>query len=233
AEPARPASAKPPRELLRASTVLAAAGALAAPAVQARTEPVPQGWDELATHVAQCQGCGLHAGRSQAVFGMGAAEQPEWLVIGEAPGSYDDRAGLPFQGKAGLLLQAMLASICVTDQTPVFFTNLIKCRPLGNRRPEPDEIAACLPYLQRQVALLQPRGILALGGLAAQAILGLSADLEALRGTVHAMHSETGQRIPVVVTYHPAALLLRPQHKPDAWRDLNLARSVGKAGAPV
>lgn len=188
--------------------------------------PVPQVWEDLVAHIAQCQACELHKGRSHAVSGTGALSAPEWLVVGEAPGSVDDRTGLPFQGKAGQLLQAMLASIQVTDQATVFYTNLIKCRPLGNRTPEPDEIAACLPYLQRQIALLGPRRILALGGLAAQALLGVADDLETLRGKVHAMHSEDGRSIPVLVTYHPAALLLRPQHKLDAWRDLSLARTV-------
>src|SRR5690606_27077478 len=189
-------------------------------------QPVPQIWEELIAHIGECQACELHKGRSHAVSGTGALSAPEWLVVGEAPGSVDDRTGLPFQGKAGQLLQAMLASIQVTDQATVFYTNLIKCRPLGNRTPEPDEIAACLPYLQRQIALLGPRRILALGGLAAQALLGVADDLETLRGKVHAMHSEDGRSIPVLVTYHPAALLLRPQHKLDAWRDLSLARTV-------
>lgn len=193
--------------------------------------PVPETWEALISHIAGCQACGLHVGRSHAVSGAGAEHMPEWLVVGEAPGSVDDRTGLPFQGKAGQLLQAMLASIQVTEQTPVFFTNVIKCRPLGNRTPTQDEIEACMPYLQRQIALLKPHRILALGSLAAQAVLGLQNDLEALRGKVHAMRSEADQEIPVVVTYHPTALLLRPQHKPDAWRDLNLARTLLAVGA--
>lgn len=225
---ARAEPAQRPAGLQRASRVLAQATPPAAPAPQAPSgQVVPQDWESLQTHIAQCQSCGLHAGRSHAVFGAGVAQTPDWMIIGEAPGSYDDRAGLPFQGKAGVLLQAMLASIQVTAESPVFMTNLIKCRPLGNRTPKPDEIAACLPYLRRQIALLAPRRILALGALAAQAVLDSTADLEALRGTVHAVASETGQSIPVVATYHPAALLLRPQHKPDAWQDLNLARSLG------
>lgn len=210
--PPQPKSRRPAPEMLETSG--------------APRQPVPHDWEELLAHIAQCQACGLHMGRSHAVSGNGAEQAPEWLVVGEAPGSVDDRTGLPFQGKAGLLLQAMLASIQVTEQTPVFFTNLIKCRPLGNRTPTQDEIAACLPYLQRQIAVLKPHRILALGALAAQAILGLRSDLEALRGKVHSMRSEAGQDIPVVVTYHPTALLLRPQHKSDAWRDLSLARTL-------
>src|SRR5690606_34830476 len=189
-------------------------------------QPVPETWSALTSHIAECEACGLHRGRSHAVAGSGAEHVPEWLVVGEAPGSVDDRTGLPFQGKAGQLLQAMLASIQVTEQTPVFFTNLIKCRPLGNRTPTQDEIAACMPYVRRQIALLEPHRILALGSLAAQALLGLQDDLEALRGKVHSVRSEAGKDIPLVVTYHPTALLLRPQHKPDAWRDLSLARTL-------
>ncbi|MCC2595107.1 uracil-DNA glycosylase [Pusillimonas sp. MFBS29] len=202
----------------------------AEPAVVVKpAQPIPQVWDDLIAHVAQCQACELHKGRSHAVAGTGALSAPEWMVVGEAPGSVDDRTGLPFQGKAGQLLQAMLASIQVTGQTTVFYTNLIKCRPLGNRTPTPEEIAACLPYLQRQIALIAPRRILALGGLAAQALLGVEDDLEALRGKEHTMRSEDGRSIPVIVTYHPAALLLRPQHKLDAWRDLSLAAAVPAA----
>jgi len=188
--------------------------------------PLPEEWEALRGHIAQCQACGLHAGRSQTVFGSGKSNSPEWLIVGEAPGDFDDRAGLPFQGKAGVLLGAMLASIGLQPDTPVFFTNLVKCRPLGNRTPRPDEIAACKPYLQRQIARLAPRRILTLGRLAAQALLEEDGDLDALRGRVHRVRSETGQDIPLVATHHPASLLMRPQHKADAWRDLNLARSM-------
>ncbi|MGP1614999.1 MAG: uracil-DNA glycosylase, partial [Pollutimonas bauzanensis] len=182
--------------------------------VSAPAAAAPQDWEALQAHIASCEVCGLHAGRSQAVFGTGAMQSPEWMVVGEAPGEHDDRVGLPFQGKPGLLLQAMLASIGVLPESAVFFTNLIKCRPLGNRTPK------------RQIALLKPRRILVLGKLAAQALLGSDADLEQLRGRVHHIRSETGQDIALVATYHPASLLLRPQHKADAWQDLNLARSI-------
>ena len=190
-------------------------------------QPMPSSWDALLDHISVCQACALHNGRSHAVAGTGVAQEPEWLIVGEAPGSVDDRTGLPFQGKAGQLLRAMLASIQVSEQVPVFYTNLIKCRPLGNRTPSQEEIAACLPYLQRQIALLKPKRILTLGGLAAQSILGVSDDLDDLRGRIHVFKcQETGREIPVVTTYHPTALLLRPQHKPDTWRDLALARSA-------
>ena len=186
---------------------------------------VPDVWEALQDHIAACAACGLHAGRSQTVFGAGAVDSPEWLLVGEAPGEHDDRMGLPFQGRPGTLLEAMLASIGV-QQSTVFFTNLVKCRPLGNRTPRPDEIDACQPYLRRQITLLKPRRILALGKLAAQALLATDNDFEALRGRVHHIVSEDGHAIPLVVTYHPAALLIRPQHKADAWQDLNLARAV-------
>jgi DNA polymerase len=148
------------------------------------------------------------------------------MLIGEAPGEQDDRVGLPFQGSAGVLLRAMLETVGVGADASVFMTNLIKCRPLGNRTPRAEEIAACQPYLLRQIELLQPVRILALGRLAAQALLGADADLERLRGKVHVLESETGRQIPLIVTYHPASLLSRPQHKANAWRDLHLALSA-------
>jgi DNA polymerase len=187
---------------------------------------IPTDWEALRAHIAACEACGLHIGRSQAVFGDGAQQTPEWMIVGEAPGDYDDRAGLPFQGKAGVLLAAMLAAVGVDAQAPVFFTNLMKCRPLGNRPPSAEEIAACLPFLRRQIALLQPRRILALGTLAAQSLLETNEELAAVRGRIHQLRDETGRQIPLVATHHPASLLLRPQFKPQAWEDLNLARSA-------
>ncbi len=185
--------------------------------------PVPQDWMALEAHVAACQACSLFGGRSQTVFGAGPTESVDWMVIGEAPGEQDDRLGIPFQGKAGELLRAMLGCIGLGPESSVFYTNLIKCRPRGNRTPSPAEIASCLPYLQRQIALLKPRRILALGRVAALALLGEESDFEQLRGTAHLFRSEAGTQIPVIVTYHPASLLSRSQHKANAWRDLNLA----------
>lgn len=185
---------------------------------------LPAEWKTLEAHIAECQLCPLHAGRSQTVFGSGATEAVEWMLIGEAPGDRDDRMGLPFQGKAGELLQAMLAAAGVGPETPVFYTNVVKCRPRGNRTPKPEEIAACRPYLMRQIEMLKPRRILALGWLAAQSLLADESDLELLRGRVHWLDVAAAGRIPVVATYHPASLLSRAQHKANAWRDLNLAR---------
>jgi DNA polymerase len=205
----------------------AAAPAHEADDVAARpATPIPSTWEALQAHVATCDACALHASRGQAVFGTGATQRPAWMIIGEAPGNQDDRVGLPFQGRAGSLLQAMLASVGVLPDTPVFYTNIVKCRPLGNRPPEAEEIAACMPFLRRQIDVLQPQRILTLGRLAAQALLGVDADLEALRQKVHHFRDESGRLVPLVATYHPASLLLRAHHKADAWADLNLARSV-------
>jgi DNA polymerase len=187
---------------------------------------LPHTLDQLDEHIVVCQACSLHEGRSHVVHGSGQTIAPEWMLIGEAPGEQDDRVGLPFQGSAGVLLRAMLETVGVGAGASVFMTNLIKCRPLGNRTPRPEEIAACQPYLLRQIELLQPVRIVALGRLAAQALLGADADLERLRGKVHVLTSESGRQIPLIVTYHPASLLSRPQHKANAWRDLHLALSV-------
>lgn len=187
---------------------------------------VAREWGALQAQVAACEACGLCAKRRQAVFGAGAVQAPRWLVVGEAPGEQDDRHGEPFQGRAGTLLQAMLRAAGVVPEQPVYYTNIVKCRPVGNRTPAPEEIQACLPYLRRQIALLAPAGIVALGRLAAQALLETEADFESLRGQVHRLRKEDGGEVPLVVTYHPALLLSRPQHKGGAWRDLNLLRAV-------
>lgn len=179
----------------------------------------------LAQTVAGCQACGLHASRHQTVFGDGMANAPQWMVIGEAPGDHDDHLGLPFQGKAGELLNAMLVAAGILPQASVFYTNLLKCRPKGGRTPRADEIAACLPYLQQQIALVRPSGLLVLGWQAAQALVGQRASLDQLRGQVH-RYTDHGVDIPMVVTHHPASLLLRGQYKAAAWQDLHLARAA-------
>jgi DNA polymerase len=207
----------PGREASSVSAVEAGAGA--------GPRAVAHDWAALQIQVANCEACSLCTNRRQAVFGAGVADSPAWMVIGEAPGEQDDRDGRPFQGRAGILLGAMLAAAGVDAEAQVFYANLVKCRPLGNRTPRLDEVNACLPYLQRQIALLKPQRILVLGKLAAQALVGKDDDFESLRGTVHVFRSETGVDIPLVATYHPAFLLSRPQHKAHAWRDLSLARS--------
>jgi DNA polymerase len=179
----------------------------------------------LHARILVCEACPLHAGRSHAVPGTGDLVRPDYLIVGEMPGVDDDLSGLPFQGAAGDLLQAMLASAGLSHNT-LFMTSVIKCRPSGGRAAQAAEVAACLPYLHQQIELLRPRHILALGRLAARAVLDTRESLAALRGRPHAYRTEAGSSIPVWVTHHPASLLLRPAHKAEAWRDL-----LGLAGA--
>jgi len=221
----------PPQAPLRqpASAPFTPAQRPAAPQPPASPAHIPQDWEALQAHLASCQGCGLHAARATVVPGAGATQAVDWLVVGEAPGDHDDRTGLPFQGKAGELLQAMLAAAGLAADGSVFYTNLIKCRPRGNRRPSPDEIAACLPYLRRQITLLRPARILLLGRLATQVLLGGETPFEQRRGQAHELLDEASRRVPTAVTYHPASLLSRPQYKLGAWRDLLLARALDKA----
>lgn len=176
------------------------------------------GWTELAQQVANCQLCELHATRKQAVFGVGN-QQADWLIIGEAPGAEEDRQGEPFVGRAGQLLNAMLKAIGLAREQ-VYIANILKCRPPNNRDPLPEEAARCSPYLQRQIELIQPRLILALGRIAAQRLLQTNTSLARLRGQVHTLEA-TGT--PVVVTYHPAYLLRSPAEKSKAWQDLQFA----------
>lgn len=177
---------------------------------------------QLREHVVSCTACGLCQGRKHAVFGDGA-QTARWMVIGEAPGQEEDRSGLPFVGRSGRLLDAMLAAVGMSRERDVFIANVIKCRPPGNRNPRPEEIAACSPYLMRQIALLQPERILVLGRFAAQTLLGVDATIANLRGRLHSLKTEDGRVIPVVVSYHPAYLLRSPLEKARAWQDLRLA----------
>lgn len=239
--PARPA-AEPPTAPITALAAPAAATAAASPAALPREAIARMDWPALREAVRQCQACGLHAQRRQAVFGMGD-ERARWLVVGEGPGEQEDAQGLPFVGPSGQLLDAMLRAIGWDRQAqagdvaartpafpplsqpvqPVFIANAVKCRPPGNRNPHPDELAHCLPYLQRQIALLQPRIILALGRFAVQSLLGSTEPLGRLRGRVHRY-----QGIPVIVSYHPAYLLRQPAEKARAWQDLCLALEVAE-----
>lgn len=174
-------------------------------------------WPELKQRVRDCTACKLRAGCTQTVFGAGD-EQAEWLFVGEGPGADEDAQGEPFAGQAGKLLDNMLLSIKLRRGKNVYIANIVKCRPPNNRPPEADEIAACLPYLQRQIELIKPRLIVALGKTAATALLGRDAALGSLRGTLHDYHG-----IPLVVTYHPAYLLRSPLEKAKAWQDLCFA----------
>lgn len=175
--------------------------------------------EALHARILICEACPLYTGRSHAVPGAGETQAPDYLIVGEMPGVEDDMSGLPFQGTAGALLQAMLASAGLVRKT-VFMSTVIKCRPSGGRTANAAEVAACQPYLRRQIELLRPRRILALGRLAAGAVLDSREALAALRGREHQYQIAEGQSIPVWVTHHPASLLLRPGHKAEAWRDL-------------
>ncbi len=179
---------------------------------------------QLSAAIASCQACGLCQERHQVVVGQGV-EQPDVMVIGEAPGEQEDRQGLPFVGRSGKLLDNMLLAIGSGRDRNVYVANAIKCRPPGNRNPRPDEMAACLPFLKRQIALVQPKGILALGRFAAQALLSTDATLQSLRGQSFSITSGDRQ-IPVVVSYHPAYLLRRPAEKAAAWQDLLRVRKL-------
>jgi len=180
--------------------------------------------DALQQLVSGCTACGLCAGRRHAVFGMGAPN-PRWLVVGEAPGEQEDRQGLPFVGRSGQLLDAMLASVGFSRERDVFIANVIKCRPPGNRNPQPEEIAACRPYLMRQIALLKPERILVVGRFAAQTLLDTDATIGSLRGRVHTLRADD-RDIPLVVSYHPAYLLRSPVEKARSWQDLRLAAGL-------
>lgn len=178
--------------------------------------------EEMHDQVLACEACGLCKGRRNAVFGHGG-QPTRWLVVGEAPGEQEDRQGQPFVGRSGQLLDAMLSSVSMSRERDVFITNVIKCRPPGNRNPKPEEIAACSPYLMRQIALLKPERILVLGRFAAQTLLGTDATIGSLRGRIHQLKTDEGLEIPVVVSYHPAYLLRSPSEKARAWQDLRLA----------
>ncbi|MFZ5482655.1 MAG: uracil-DNA glycosylase [Pseudomonadota bacterium] len=177
-------------------------------------------WAALHEAVRTCTGCPLHATRTQGVLGVGDVHA-DWLIVGEAPGAEEDRQGEPFVGQAGKLLDAMLAAIGLTRGENVYIANILKSRPPGNRDPKPEEAAACRPYLDRQLTLIQPRILLALGRIAAQNLLATDAPITRLRGRVHDYHG-----VPLVVTYHPAYLLRNPADKAKAWDDLCLARKV-------
>lgn len=178
-------------------------------------------WQQLQSRVAVCTGCELHASRTRTVFGVGD-RHAEWMIIGEAPGGDEDRQGEPFVGRAGQLLNAMLRAVGL-GRDQVFIANILKCRPPRNRDPLPGEVAACEPYLRRQIALVQPKLILAVGRIAAQNLLNTDTNIGRLRGQVHHYGAE---RIPLVVTYHPAYLLRSPREKRKSWQDLRLAESV-------
>ena len=177
-------------------------------------------WAQLKAAVASCEACALSKTRSNAVLGVGD-ERAEWLLVGEAPGAEEDARGEPFVGQAGRLLDNMLVSIGLQRGSNVYIANVLKCRPPGNRNPEASEVDQCSPHLERQIALIKPRLIVAMGRFSAQTLLGTGATIAALRGRPHQYRG-----VPLVVTYHPAYLLRNLADKAKAWEDLCLARRV-------
>jgi uracil-DNA glycosylase len=182
-------------------------------------------WDALRSRVAGCVLCPLHATRTQTVFGVGS-HAADWLFIGEAPGRDEDAQGEPFVGRAGQLLNSMLRAMGLAREQ-VYIANVLKCRPPKNRDPKPEEAACCEPYLKRQIALLRPKIIIALGRIAAQNLLKTDTPIGRMRGRQYT-YADTG--IPLLVTYHPAYLLRSPLEKRRAWQDLLLAQKVIEAG---
>ncbi|MFN4266137.1 MAG: uracil-DNA glycosylase family protein [Aquabacterium sp.] len=249
-EPAHPAMSEAVELTHRAAPIVAPAAAPAAPRVAARPAPPmrsvaavatealddkvrparPAGvehmdWPALREAVAACQACALCESRRQTVFGVGHIEA-EWMIVGEAPGEQEDKQGEPFVGRAGVLLDRMLESLKLTRADAsaaqqVYIANVLKCRPPANRNPLPQEVAQCEPYLLRQIELVQPKLILAMGRFAVQSLLKSNEAIGRLRGKVHEVSG-----VPVIVTYHPAYLLRNPADKALVWDDLCLAREV-------
>ena len=196
----------------------------------ARADVAALGWPELRAAVAGCTACALCERRTQTVFGVGH-ERAHWMVVGEAPGEHEDRQGEPFVGKSGQLLDNMLRAVGLARnegpaETRVYIANAVKCRPPGNRNPAPEELAACEGFLIRQVQLVQPKIILAMGRFAVQSLLRSTEPIGRLRGKVHRYRG-----VPLIVTYHPAYLLRNLDEKARAWDDLCLAVETLRAGA--
>jgi uracil-DNA glycosylase len=189
-------------------------------ASQARAEIELLQWDALADTVAACRACKLCEGRTNTVFGVGD-RHANWLLVGEAPGENEDLQGEPFVGQAGKLLDNMLKALGLDRSSKVYIANVLKCRPPGNRNPQPEEVVQCEPFLRRQVQLLQPKIILAMGRFAAQTLLGTTEPIGKLRGRVHQYAG-----VPVVATYHPAYLLRNLPDKAKAWIDLCFAQEL-------
>lgn len=207
-----------PRTFVQAETELLPDDVIAD--IQQET-PALDDWDELQAEVAHCTKCALCTTRIQTVFGTGN-KNADWLLIGEGPGQHEDEQGKPFVGNAGLLLTEMIRAMGLAREE-VFITNIVKCRPPHNRDPHVDEVASCSHYLQRQIAMIQPKIILAIGRIAAQTLLNTDAPLSRLRGKSHILHDT-----PVVVVYHPAYLLRSLLEKRKAWQDLQLAMQIIK-----
>ena len=224
---AKPAAAMPTEDLalppaaavavpMPEPEAVAATGVTAAPVAA-------MSWDELAAAVAACRQCRLCEERKQAVLGVGD-RKADWLFVGEGPGAEEDLRGEPFVGQAGKLLDNMLAAIGLKRGQDVYIANAVKCRPPENRTPTPEETATCRPYLERQIELIQPKLIVALGRPAAQTLLQSDVKIAAARGKIHDYRG-----IPLIVTYHPAYLLRTLLDKAKAWEDLCFMRRTMQA----
>jgi len=214
--------AESPASVLAPATPALEAQAQVQVATQALASAVMD-MESLAATISTCQACGLCKERQQAVPGEGVM-QPAIMVIGQAPGDLEDREGKPFVGRPGLMLDNMLLSIQSSRTHNVYVSNIVKCRPPGNRNPKPAELAACKPYLLRQIELVRPFSILAVGR-AAQSLLNTDEGLDTLRQVTHTL-TVAGQKIPLIVTNHPTRLLNHPADKAAAWQDLQLVRTV-------
>jgi uracil-DNA glycosylase len=210
--------------LALASAARTAESAEASPAAAPSPDPLPvlpASYGELRETALRCRSCRLAEGRTQVVFSDGSP-QARLVVVGEAPGANEDKTGLPFVGAAGKFLDLLLATVDLSREDSVYICNVLKCRPPGNRNPMPDEISACAPFLEKQLELVQPQALLAVGTFAAQLLTGREkVALGKLRGEVHSY-----QGVPLVVTYHPAALLRNPNWTRSFWSDLQLLRQV-------
>lgn len=206
----------PPRNLTPISPAPAPAPAIEVPRVEIMRIEVPQDWDGLRAVVKDCTRCELCSTRTQTVFGVGPA-QASLMVVGEGPGADEDAQGEPFVGRAGKLLDEMLAVIGRSRRENTYIANVVKCRPPGNRDPAAHEAEACRPYLEQQIRLVKPRLIVALGRIAAQRLLSTDQSLAKLRGP---MHHYGPDRTPLFITYHPAYLLRSPLEKAKSWDDL-------------
>ncbi len=218
----QPAEWEPPAEQARARAVVGAKSANGAPSETAGKTIAAMEWAELEAHLGGCD----TRGAQRPVFGTGARDA-DLLVIGEAPGAEEDKQGMPFVGRAGKLLDRMLFAIGRSRERNVYITNICKFRPPGNRDPNADEVAADWPILERQIELLDPGLVVAVGKVAAQTLLGGTASLGAMRGQ---LHRYPHRDLPVLVTYHPAYLLRSPQQKAKAWADLKRVADVLRKG---
>jgi DNA polymerase len=207
----------------RRAAVLAEMGI--APIWRLKSKKTVNEWIPLKAAVSGCIKCGLHKTRTQTVFGVGD-ENADWMLIGEAPGAEEDRLGDPFVGQAGKLLDNMLAAIGLSREKDVYIANVLKCRPPGNRNPTPEEVEQCTPHLLKQIELIRPKLIVAMGRFAAQTLLDSDASIASLRGRVHRYAG-----VPLIVTYHPAYLLRTLEDKAKAWEDLVFARKIMSGAA--